>query len=94
MKIADVYLDGKKIMEMPLAAEQDHPDEQGVYFCNFKKVWHAKVNPNSASKLIDRAKVVFTLENGEEVTLNEVQIHYDNTVDEIEFWYAYEKLKE
>jgi hypothetical protein len=82
--IIDTYFNDKKIIDsLPVSAGN-------MIFSKFKKVWHAKLNPSKMQKRIDKAKIVLTLENGEEVTLNDVQLEYDETVDEVEIWYTYE----
>ncbi|MFC8685991.1 hypothetical protein [Brevibacillus porteri] len=85
MDIIDTYFNDKKIIDsLPVSVGN-------VVFSNFKKVWHAKLNPNRVTKRIDKAKMVLTLENGEEVTLNDVQLEYEDTLEEVEIWYTYEK---
>jgi uncharacterized protein YlzI (FlbEa/FlbD family) len=61
-----------------------------VLLLNAKKVWHVKVNPNMVPKQINKAKIVFTLENGEEITLNDAQLEYDDTIKSIEISHTYE----
>jgi hypothetical protein len=61
-----------------------------VLLLNAKKVWHVKVNPNMVPKQINKAKIIFTLENGEEITLNDAQLEYDDTIKSIEISHTYE----
>jgi hypothetical protein len=61
-----------------------------VILSNVKKVWHVKVNPNMVPKQINKANIVFTLENGEKIKLKDAQLEYDDKIEAIEITYTYE----
>ena len=79
-------MNNEKIIEYGVTADSE------VWFTNFKKVWHIKINPNMLPEQskINKVKVVLTGQFGDEITLKDVLVEYDSSVKEPYIWYTYE----